>query len=129
MINYINLASRVQDCDDINDKWDCFHKTIADGVNLFVPEKKKSAARNKKQWKTNELKNLLKKKTKVWNTYLGAKSFPNWTFYEKIRNSATNVDKIARTKFEYKLVDDMLDNPKAFWKYVRLTQKTKENVA
>ena len=36
MINYINLTNRVQACDNINDKWDCSHKTIADGVNLFV---------------------------------------------------------------------------------------------
>ena len=34
-----------------------------------------------------------------------------------------------KTNFEYKLVDDLRDNPKAFWKYVRFTQKTKENVA
>ena len=77
---------------------------------------------------TKELKNLVKKKTKVWNTYFGAKSFSNWTFYE-ICKSVTNAVKIANINFEYKLVDDMRDNPKAFWKYVRLTQKTKENVA
>ena len=76
-----------------------------------------------------ELKNLVKKKTKVWNTYLGAKSFSNWTFYMKICNSMPNAVKIAKINFEYKLVDDLRDNPKAFWKYVRLTQKTKENVA
>ena len=45
---------------------------------------------------TKELKNLVKKKTKVWNTYLGAKSFSNWNFYRKIRNSVTNAVKIAR---------------------------------
>ena len=31
MINNINLTNRVQACDNIN-KWDCFHKTIADGI-------------------------------------------------------------------------------------------------
>ena len=113
----------------INDKWDCFHKTIADGVNLFVPVKRKSDAKNKKQWMTKELKNLAKKKTKVWNTYLGAKSFSNGTFHKKIRNSVTNVIKISKINFEYNFVDDLRDNPKAFWKYVRLTQKMKENVA
>ena len=28
MINDINLTNRVQACDNINDKWDCFHKTV-----------------------------------------------------------------------------------------------------
>ena len=129
MINDINLTNPVQDCDDINDKWDCFHKTIADCENIFVPVKRKSADRNKKQWKTKELKNLAKKKAKELNTYLGTKSFYNWTFYEKIRNSATNAVKVAKINFEYKLVEDMRDNPKAFWKYVRSTHRTKENVA
>ena len=78
---------------------------------------------------TKELKNLLKKKSKVWNTYLGAKSFSNWTFYKKICNSETNAVKIAKINFEYKLIDDLHDNQKAFWKYVRLTQKTREDVA
>ena len=98
-------------------------------VYLFVLVKRKSAVKNKKQWMTKELKNLVKKKTKVWNTYLSVKSFSNWTFYQKIHNSVTNAVKIAKINFEYKLVDDSHDNPKAFWKYVRLTQKTKENVA
>ena len=41
----------------------------------------------------------------------------------------TNAVKIAKINIEYKLVDDMRDNPKAIWKYVRSTQKTKENMA
>ena len=61
-------------------------------------------------------KELKKKKTKVWNTYLGAKSFSNWAFYMKINNRVTNVAKIAKINFEYKLVDDMSGNPKAFLK-------------
>ena len=40
-----------------------------------------------------------------------------------------NAVKIARINLEYKLVDDMRDNPKAFWKYARSTQSSKENVA
>ena len=30
----------------------------------------------------------------------------------KIRNSVTNADKIVKINFEYKLVDDLRDNPK-----------------
>ena len=77
---------------------------------------------------TKELKNLVKKKTKVWNIYLGAKSFSHRTFHKKICNSVTNAVKIAKINYEYKLVDYIHDNPKDFWKYVRLTQKTKENI-
>ena len=40
-----------------------------------------------------------------------------------------NAPKITKINFEYKLVDDLRDNLKAFWKHVRLTQKMKENVA
>ena len=74
---------------------------------------------------TRELKNLVKKKTKVLNTYLSVKSFCNLIFYKRIRNSVTNAVKIAKINFEYKLVGYILDNPKAFWKYVSLTQKSK----
>ena len=35
----VNLTNSVQACDNLNDKWECFHKTIADGVNLIVPVK------------------------------------------------------------------------------------------
>ena len=66
---------------------------------------------------TRELKNLVKKKTKVWNTYLSVKSFCNLIFYKRIRNCVANDVKIAKINFEYKLVDDMLDNPNAFWKH------------
>ena len=74
---------------------------------------------------TRELKYLVKKKTKVLNTYLSVKSFCDLIFYKRIRNSVTNAAKIAKINFEYKLVDDMLDNPNEFWKYVSLTQKSK----
>ena len=30
----MNLTNHVQACGNITDKWDCFHKTIAGGVNL-----------------------------------------------------------------------------------------------
>ena len=39
MIKDVNLINCVQACESINDKWECFHETIADGVNLFVPVK------------------------------------------------------------------------------------------
>ena len=48
MTKNVKLTSRVQSCDNISDKWVCFHKTIADGVNLFDPVKGKSTVIN---WK------------------------------------------------------------------------------
>ena len=109
--------------------WDCFHKTIADGVYLFVPVKSTSAVGNRKQWMTRELKNLVKKKTKAWNTSVCVESFSNWASYDKIHNSVKDAVKIAKINIDYKLVHDMGDNPNDLWKYVRSTQKTKENVA
>ena len=77
IIKDVNQTNRVQACDNINDKWDCFHKTIQDGANVSVTVKRKSAAKNRKQWMTKQLKNLVGKKTVGWNNYLGAKSFSN----------------------------------------------------
>ena len=48
IIKDANLTNCVQACDTINDKWDCFHKTIADDINIFVPVKRKSSIKNKK---------------------------------------------------------------------------------
>ena len=33
-------------------------------------------------------------------TYLGARSYSNWTFYKKICNSVTNVAKVAKINLE-----------------------------
>ena len=63
---------------------------------------------------TKELKILVKKKTMAWNTYLGAKSFSNWTFYLKIHKSVPNAVIVANINFEYKLVHSMCNNPEAF---------------
>ena len=88
MIKDANLTNRVQACDNINDKWECFHKAIADGVDFFVPVKRKSTMKTIDEKRIEE---PARKKTKVWNTYLSAKSFYNWTLYDKIRYSLTNV--------------------------------------
>ena len=50
IINDINLTNRVQACDNNDDKWECFDKTIADGVIHSGLVRRKSAARNRKQW-------------------------------------------------------------------------------
>ena len=49
IINDINLTNRVQACDNNDDKWECFHKTIADGAIHSGLERRKSAVRNRKQ--------------------------------------------------------------------------------
>ena len=68
------------------------------------------------------MKNLVKK-TKAWNTYLGAKSFSNWTLYKKICNSVTNAIKISKINFAYKLFDDIHDNPKGFFEVFHINSK------
>ena len=49
IINDINLTNRVQACENNDDKWECFHKTIADGVIHSGLARRKSAVRNRKQ--------------------------------------------------------------------------------
>ena len=53
LINNVKLTDRVQACDNFNDKWDCLHKSFADGVNLFVLVKRESVVKNKIHWMTN----------------------------------------------------------------------------
>ena len=40
VIKDVNLTNHVQGCDNINDKWDCFHIPITDGANLFATVRK-----------------------------------------------------------------------------------------
>ena len=63
-IKDVYQTNRVQAYDIINDKWECFRKTIANVAYLSVPVNRKSAVKNKKQWMKKELKNLVEKKLK-----------------------------------------------------------------
>jgi hypothetical protein len=103
---------------DIDEAWDTFERIITFSIDRNIP-KSHPRTRNKKKWMTRDAESAIRDKHKAYNKYRKNKSQPNLENYKKAKNQATLVVRAARESFESRLADNIKDNPKEFWAYVK----------
>ena len=70
----------------------------------------------------------VKKKYHAWKRYTTTKQYGDYQVYVKLRNAATHGVRSAKIEFERKLADEIKENPKSFWSYVRSKTKVKKGI-
>jgi len=68
---------------------------------------------------TKEVELTVKEKHKAHNRYRKDKSQANLNVYRQARNNATRATREARLHYEANLANNIKDNPKEFWAYVK----------
>jgi hypothetical protein len=76
-----------------------------------------------------EAKLARKTKFKMWKTFQQTKSYNDLVEYKIARVRATKIYKKARKSFETKLANEVKNNPKSFYAYVRSKINVKDVVA
>ena len=74
---------------------------------------------NKKKWVNSDVKFQIKSKRRSFNKYYRRQIKENWLNYTLERNKATKLADETRISFERKICDDIKENPKTFWQYVK----------
>lgn len=107
--------------------WNSVQEKLVDAKEKFVPKTKKS--KNKCKWVTKDVVKCRRAKKKAWNNYI--KSGRNLFLYEvyksKLRESVTCNNK-AKEEFELKLANNIKQDCKSFYAYVRSKQRCKDKV-
>ncbi|XP_071482066.1 uncharacterized protein [Diadema antillarum] len=113
--------------------WDIFEMTLHRAIEDCVPLKRKRK-RNRPEWMNNEALEAVRRKRKAWNKYRDSKrkQHPDvnlhWKEYVRIRNITTSVIRKAKADFENKLAEEIKQNAKSFWNYVKKQTKPKSTV-
>jgi hypothetical protein len=111
---------------DANGMWIRFSSIMNEAIELFVP--KSGKGKSNVQWMNRKALRARKNKMKMWTKYKESKTYNNWIEYKRVSNKAVKEYRKAKRKFEKKLVNNIRNNPKSFYSYVRSKSRTKDAV-
>jgi hypothetical protein len=115
------------ECNDLETSWHDIKTELIDMRNKFVPNNKKS--KNKCKWVTKKVVRCRKAKKKAWNNYIqnGRNMQLYSTYLSKLKESV-KANKVAKHDFENKLANNIKQDSKSFYAYIRSKQRCKEKV-
>ena len=124
--NYVQITEDIAAIDwedklndmDVNDSWDLFCSVISTSVNQNIPNSR-ATPRNRQKWMTKDTDQAIKDKHRAYNKYRKNKTEINLESYKKAKNHATQTARNARVNFETRIANNVKDNPKEFWAYIK----------
>jgi len=111
--------------DDIDTLWSKFKDNLQDAVSASIPMTKPGSKVKKKKWLNSAAIKAVSDKRKAWKKYKYCKNESNHQIYVQKRNIATNKCRLAKRNFEKLICQNVKEDPKSFWKYIRTQCKTK----
>ena len=113
--------------EDLRDKstsqcWEFIRDQLLQLQKKYIPVAK-TIYNPKPGWMNREVTLAFKEKQKAWKRYNICRIDGNFEAYKKARNTLKRLTQDARKGFEKKIVAEIKDKPKSFWKFV--SKKTK----
>ena len=123
-----NNMWKEHESDNVDNMWAFFKDSIQATVEECIPTSSGKSAIKKKDWLTYDALRAIKEKSKAWKKYSNCRNEVNYQNYTKQRNKATLKCRSAKQNFERKLCENVKEDPKSFWKYIRSKSKTKSSI-
>ena len=121
--NWANLA----DCKDVDKIWLTLKSDLLNLRNEFVPKHRRN--KNKCKWVNKEVVTCRRAKKKAWNRYVNSgKNMQLYQQYVIKRRQCAAVNKKAKEDFETKLADNIKQDSKSFYAYIRSKQRCKAKI-
>jgi hypothetical protein len=124
-LEQIDWASIMRECSV--EMWKKFCEKILQGIDKFVP-RANMKSRHYPKWMNKEAKLARKTKLRKWKIFQQTKSYNDSVEYKIASKKATKVYKKAKKTFEIKLANEVKNNPKSFYAYVRSKTSVKDVV-
>jgi hypothetical protein len=109
-------------CDDALEVLHCFLITICH--NLIPQYKPKTQTHSRPPWFSREIKKLMNKKKRKWDTYKKYPTDSNHQELKLVRNSLTAIIRKKKTEYECSLVKECRSSPKRLFSYINSKKKT-----
>ena len=101
---------------DVDSCWDFMMSKILHILDAVCPEKHFKFAKNRPNWLTNDLINLMKERDRSLKAYLKSKSENDKKEMRRLRNLVNITVKNARAEYVKDQLETHKNNPKKFWK-------------
>ena len=93
-----------------------------------VPWKFRRRKSSRPSWMTKEVRCAIRQKRRMWRRYRTSNSIPDLAKFNIQQLKVQGLVSEAKLNFEKIIADNIKDNPKAFFSYVRSKQKVKDSV-
>jgi hypothetical protein len=115
------------DSKDVEKIWLTLKSELLNVRNKFVPKRRQN--KNKCKWVTREVVTCRKAKKKAWNQYIkSGKNLQLYQHYVFKRRQCVAVNKKAKVDFETKLANNITQDSKSFYAYIRSKQRCKAKI-
>ncbi|CAH1277366.1 Hypp9585 [Branchiostoma lanceolatum] len=114
-------------CTDVSEAWSNFSGILNNIIDECVPQSR-SKQRPDKLYMNSQAMKAKKRKRKAWGRWKQTKAHADFIRYAIERNSLRSLTRDLRSKFEHRLVKDIKNNPKSFWKYTKSRLHVRQKV-
>ena len=108
--------------------WGYFLKVVCHIGDNFIPTRRRQSKQRRPAWMTTSILREIRSKRKLWRLYKANKSSEVFSRFQDKVKSVRRLISSAKFAFEKDLANNVKDNPKAFYGYVRSKQKVKDVV-
>ena len=119
--------SEIIDYSNVEGMWDKLKVNLTETRNKFIPLHKK--LKRKCKWVTKKATRCRLAKKKAWNKYANNKKDKNlYEVYKRKLNISNRENNLAKHSFEEQLANNIKNDSKSFYAYVRSKQRSKTRV-
>ena len=122
-INWLDMFESL----DVENRWKLFRGAVDTAVKMFVPVET-NKQRKFPKWMNRKAKRARNVKIKLYRKYKDTGTYNDFVEYKNARNRATREFRNAKRSFEKRLCENIKNNPKSFYSYVRSTTKFRATV-
>jgi hypothetical protein len=103
---------------DSNRQWNFLKGQLLNVREEYVPIRKPRRGKSA-PWMTISIRKGIRKREKIWKKFVQSPTYRNRTAYTKKRNELCTAIRKAKFNFECKLAENIKDDPKSFYAYVK----------
>ena len=111
-------------CTDVNEAWTKIRNNLSSLVSSHVPTVRRRKLCSGPPWIDNELRQLFKRRQRLWNNFRRSSSSLDYGRYKACRNLCTLKKREKRKLYELQLLDEATTNSKRLFGYVKRRSKS-----
>ena len=126
VLQQVNWKEELSEC-TTDEAWKRTKEKLQYQIRTHVPMKQPNK-KKKTLWITKKAKRMIRRKERAWRRYQKQKTTKNHEYYKRCQIEAKQEVRQAKKDFERKLAQNIKDDSKSFYAYVRSKQKIKDAV-
>jgi len=129
--NYLEINNKLKEIEwdvivdmGIQNAWDTFTEKLHKLMEKHIPRSAGITGIKRNPYVDKRARDAIKSKRTNWIKYTNCKTPNNFETYKTARNNVTYEIRRSHQEYERNLAENVRENPKKFWKYVRSNTKT-----